>query len=68
MTAEERMLWEQAVWVLRRNTVTRSAETPESEQVLAEAHEQAVSQRRALIEPNEEEYARRTQDNWLLDF
>lgn len=68
MTAEERMLWEQAVWVLRRNTVTRSAEALESEQVLAEAHERAASQRRTLIEPNDGEYARRRQDNWLLDF
>lgn len=62
MTAKERMLWEQAVWVLRRNTVTRSVETPESEQVLAEAHEWAVSQRRDLGEPDDTE-----RDNWLLN-
>jgi len=44
MTAKERTLWEQAIKVLRQNSVTTTVavETPTGEQVLARAHERAV--------------------------
>ena len=47
MTAKERTLWEQAVWVLRQNSVTTtvSIETPRAEQVLAKARERAATRR-----------------------
>ena len=47
MNAKERMLWEQAVQVLRRNSV--SIESPRAKQILDEkAREQAVSPRRRV--------------------
>ena len=44
MTARETTLWEQAVQVLRHNSVTTTVavETPRAEQVLARARERAV--------------------------
>lgn len=49
MMARERILWEQAVQVLRQNsvTVTVPVEPPEAQRVLAKARERAGSQRRA---------------------
>lgn len=48
MTARERKLWEQAVRVLRQNSVavTASVEPPGAQRVLAKARERAGSQRR----------------------
>ncbi len=46
MTDKERTMWEQAVQVLRRNSVTTSTKPPEVKQVLAKARERAASQRR----------------------
>jgi hypothetical protein len=48
-TARERMLWEQAVRVLRQNSVTaaRTVEPPGAQRVLAKARERANSPRRA---------------------
>jgi hypothetical protein len=48
MTERERMVWEQAVQVLRRNSVTATVtvEPPEAQRVLARARERAASQRR----------------------
>ncbi len=48
MTARERTVWEQAVRVLRRNSVTATVtvEPPRAQRVLAEARERAASQRR----------------------
>lgn len=51
MTAKERTVWEQAVLVLRRNTVTNSAaieKARKAERVLAGARERAASQRRIV--------------------
>jgi hypothetical protein len=48
MTARERMVWEQAVRVLRQNSVTATvpADPPEAQRVLAKARERAALQRR----------------------
>ena len=48
MTVRERMVWEQAVRVLRRNsiTTTTAVELPGAQRVLAKARERAASQRR----------------------
>jgi hypothetical protein len=50
MTAKERTMWEQAIRVLRRNTVihTVDVETRKAERVLVRARERAASQRRIL--------------------
>ncbi len=47
MTAKERTLWEQAVRVLRQNSVatTVAVETPRAEWVLAKARKRATSRR-----------------------
>jgi len=52
MTAKERTLWEQAVQVLRHNSVTTTVavETPMAEQVLARARERAVMRGGAHVE------------------
>jgi hypothetical protein len=44
MTAKERTLWEQAIRVLRQNSVTTtvSTEIPRAKQVLAKARERAA--------------------------
>jgi hypothetical protein len=49
MTVRERMVWEQAVRVLRQNSVTASVpvEPPGAQRVLAKARERAGTQRRA---------------------
>lgn len=49
MTARERMVWEQAVRVLRQNSVTIVApvEPPVAHRVLAKARERAGTQRRS---------------------
>jgi hypothetical protein len=49
MTARERMVWEQAVRVLRQNSVTATVpvEPPEAQRVLAKARERARTRRRA---------------------
>jgi hypothetical protein len=48
MSEKERMVWEQAVRVLRQNSVTTTAtvEPPRAQWVLAKARERASSQRR----------------------
>ncbi len=46
MTDKERAMWEQAVQVLRRNSVTTAVKPPEAKQVLAKAGERIASQRR----------------------
>jgi hypothetical protein len=48
MSEKERTLWEQAVRVLRRNSVTivSTVEPPGAQQALAKARERAASQRR----------------------
>lgn len=48
MSEKDRTLWEQAVRVLRRNSVTTisTAEPPEARQALVKARERAASQRR----------------------
>ena len=48
MTARERMVWEQAVRVLRQNSVTAAVpvEPPAAQRVLAKARERAGAQRR----------------------
>jgi hypothetical protein len=48
MTARERRVWEQAVRVLRQNSVTATvpADPPEAQRVLAKARERAALQRR----------------------
>jgi hypothetical protein len=50
MTAKQRTMWEQAVRVLRCNTVTLTVdvESRKAERVLARARERAASQRRIL--------------------
>lgn len=50
MTARERTMWEQAVRVLKRNTVTNTitVEPSEAKRVLAKARQRAVSQRRKV--------------------
>ena len=50
MTTKERTMWEQAVRVLRRNTVTHTVEVEsrKAERVLVRARERAASQRRIL--------------------
>jgi hypothetical protein len=52
MTAKERTLWEQAVQVLRHNSVTTTVavETPRAEQVLTRARERAVMRGEAHFE------------------
>jgi hypothetical protein len=45
MTDKERMLWEQAVQVLRRNSVTVSVQPLRAKQIPERAHEQAASRR-----------------------
>lgn len=49
MTAREKMVWEQAVRVLRQNSVaaTVPVEPPRAQRVLAKARERAGTQRRA---------------------
>lgn len=49
MTARERMVWEQAVRVLRQNSVTATVpvEPPEAQRVLAKARGRADRRRRA---------------------
>jgi hypothetical protein len=49
MTARERMVWEQAVRVLRQNSVTATVpvEPPGAQRVLAKARERARTRRRA---------------------
>ena len=49
MTARERMVWEQAVRVLRQNSVTAAVpvEPPGARRVLAKARERARTRRRA---------------------
>jgi hypothetical protein len=49
MTARERILWEQAVRVLRQNSVTVAVtvEPPGAQRVLAKARERANPRRRA---------------------
>jgi hypothetical protein len=49
MTARERIVWEQAVRVLRQNSVTAATpvEPPGAHRVLAKARERAGAQRRA---------------------
>jgi hypothetical protein len=51
MTAKELTMWEQAVRVLRRNTVTHTVdvETRKAERVLVRARERAASQKRILV-------------------
>jgi hypothetical protein len=48
MTARERMMWEQAVQVLKQNSVTTTApvKPPRAQGVLAKARERAALQRR----------------------
>jgi hypothetical protein len=48
MTARDRMVWEQAVRVLKQNsvTITVTVEPPGAQRVLAKARERAASQRR----------------------
>jgi hypothetical protein len=48
MTARERMMWEQAVRVLRQNSVTLTVpfELPKAQRVLAKARELAASYKR----------------------
>jgi hypothetical protein len=46
MTDKERTMWEQAVQVLRRNSVTTAVKLPEAKQVLAEARGWTASQGR----------------------
>ncbi len=46
MTDKERTMWEQAVQVLRRNSVTVTIKSPEAKQVLAKARERAASLKR----------------------
>ena len=48
MTAKERTLWEQAVLVLRQNSVTSTVPVgaPRAEQVVLKARAQAASRRR----------------------
>jgi hypothetical protein len=48
MSEKERTMWEQAVRVLRRNSVTAiiTVEPPEAQRVLAKARERAASRRR----------------------
>jgi hypothetical protein len=50
MTAKQRTMWEQAVRVIRRNTVTHTVdvESRKAERVLVRARERAASQRRIL--------------------
>ena len=50
MSAKQRTMWEQAVRVLRRNTVTHTVdvESRKAERVLVRARERAASQRRIL--------------------
>ena len=49
MSDKERTMWEQAVQVLRRNSVTANVtgEHLEAQRVLAKAREQAASRRKA---------------------
>ncbi len=49
MTAKERMVWEQAVRVLRQNSVTATVpvELPGAQRVLAKARERAKTKMRA---------------------
>jgi hypothetical protein len=49
MTAGERMVWEQAVRVLRQNSVTATASVkpPAAQRVLAKARERAKTKMRA---------------------
>ena len=49
MTARERMVWEQAVRVLRQNSVTAAVpvELPGAQRVLAKARERARMRRKA---------------------
>jgi hypothetical protein len=49
MTAREKMVWEQAVRVLRQNSVTATVpvEPPGAQRVLAKARERARTRRRA---------------------
>ena len=51
MTAKERTLWEQAVRVLRQNSITTTVtvETPKAERVLARASERAASHRKTSV-------------------
>ena len=50
MTAKQRTMWEQAVRVIRRNTVTHTVdvESRKAERVLVRARERAALQRRIL--------------------
>ena len=47
MTAGERMVWEQAVRVLRQNSVTATVKPPAAQRVLAKARERAKTKMRA---------------------
>jgi hypothetical protein len=49
MSEKERTMWEQAVRVLRRNSITTliPVDNPETQRVLAKARERAASRRRA---------------------
>jgi hypothetical protein len=49
MTARERMVWEQAVRVLRQNSVTATVpvEPPGAQRILTKARERADARRRA---------------------
>ena len=47
MTARERIVWEQAVRVLRQNSVTAPAEPPGSQRILTKARERARIRRKA---------------------
>ncbi len=47
MTAKERTLWQQAVWVLRQNSIgTVAVDTPRAERMLMRARSRRASQRR----------------------
>jgi hypothetical protein len=49
MNAKERMLWEQAAQVLRRNSVTVSVEPPRAKQILDEKASEQVAPRRRRV-------------------
>ena len=46
MTDKERTMWDQAVQVLRQNSVSTAVKLPEAKQVLAKARGRTASQRR----------------------
>jgi hypothetical protein len=47
MTAKERTLWQQAVWVLRQNSIgTVAVDVPRVERMVARARSRGISQRR----------------------